>query len=81
MEVHSDNEDREGCLVLVDGQLAAVLVRLDDPVYDAPLLGAWYLEAGFGAALEMRHDVFANLEEAAEVIGADLTRQPAKRPP
>jgi hypothetical protein len=31
------------------------------------------IEIGFGAALEMRHDAFASLEEAAQVIAADLS--------
>ena len=76
VEVLTDSEDHEGCLVLADGKLVAVLVCVTDPVYDQHLLGAWYLEVGFGAALEMRHDAFANLEEAAQVIGATLTKPP-----
>ena len=80
MEILTDSEDHEGCLVLTDGRLAAVLVHLTDPVYDPELLGAWYLEAGFGV-LEMRHDVFASLEEAVEAIGADLAMPLGKPPP
>lgn len=78
IEVLTGSEDHEGCLVLADGTLAAVLVRLADPVYDQPLFGCWYLEMGFGAALEMRHDVFASLEQAAQVIAADLTKASRK---
>jgi hypothetical protein len=74
VEILTDGKDHEGCLVLADGKLVAVLVRLTDPVYDRHLLGAWYLEIGFGAALEMRHDAFASLDEAAQVIGGDLTK-------
>jgi hypothetical protein len=76
MAVLTDTEDREGSLVLANGKLVAVLVRLANPAYDRTLLGSWYLEAGFGAALEMRHDLFASLEEAAQVIAADLTKPP-----
>jgi hypothetical protein len=79
IEVHTDSEDHEGCLVLADGRLTAVLVRLADPVYEEPLLGSWYLESGLGAALEVRHDVFASLEVAVQAIGADLTT-PLRRP-
>jgi hypothetical protein len=72
IKVLTDGEDHEGCLVLADGKLVAILVRLDDPVYDASLLGGWYLEIGFGAALEARHDWFASLEEAAVMIAANV---------
>lgn len=65
MEVLTDTEDHEGCLMLANGKLVAVLVRLSDPAHEPPLLGSWYLEAGLGAALDMRHDLFATLEGAA----------------
>jgi hypothetical protein len=42
-------------------------------VYEPPLRGSWYLEIGFGASLDRRHDVFVSLEEAAKVIGAELS--------
>jgi len=61
------SEDREGRLVLVDGKLAAVLVRLDDAAHDPLLRGAWYLEAGLGL-LDGRHELFASLEEAVASI-------------
>lgn len=67
IEVVTASEDREGCLVLADGKLAAVLVRLNDPAHDPMLRGAWYLEAGFGF-IESRHDLFASLEEAADFV-------------
>ena len=67
IEVLTASEDREGCLVLVDGKLAAVLVRLSDKVHEPLLRGTWYVEAGFGF-LDRRHDLFASLEEAAAFI-------------
>ena len=79
LEILTDCEDYEGCLVFADGKLVAVLVRLSDPVYDRHLRGSWYLEASFGAALEMRHDVFTSLDEAARVIGAELTKPSGER--
>jgi len=63
IEVLTASEDREGRLVLVDGKLAAVLVRLSDPL----LRGAWYFEAGFGF-LDGRHELFASFEEAVASI-------------
>ena len=80
IEILSYSEDHEGCLVLADGKLAAVLIRLADAAYEPPLPGSWYLEAGFGA-LEIRHDLFASLEEAAQVLAADLARASDKWPP
>lgn len=79
IEVFTDSGDRKGRLVLIDGSLAAVLVCLGDPVHAPHLLGAWYLEVSFAAALEGRHDLFASLEEATTAIGAALAR-PAGNP-
>ena len=67
IEVLTASEDREGRLVLVDGKLTAVLVRLADISHDPLLRGAWYLEAGFGV-LERQHELFASLEEAVASI-------------
>src|SRR3954463_9658888 len=72
IEVLTASEDREGRLVLIDGNLVAVLVRLSDLAHDPLLLGAWYLEAGFGL-LNGRHEMFASLEEAAASIERDLS--------
>jgi len=71
IEVSTASEDREGRLVFVDGKLAALLVRLADAEHDPLLLGAWYLEAGFGL-LEGQHGLFASLEEAAASIESEL---------
>ena len=71
IEVLTASEDREGCLVLVGGKLAAVLVRLNDQAHDPLLHGAWYIEAGLGL-LDGRHQLFASLEEAAASIERDL---------
>ena len=72
IEVLTASEDREGCLVLVDGKLAAVLVRLNDRAHDPLLQGAWYIEAGFGS-LDSRHELFASLEEAVASIERNLS--------
>jgi hypothetical protein len=72
IEVLTASEDREGCLVLVDGKLAAVFVRLNDVAHEPLLCGAWYLEAGFGL-LDGRHELFASLEEATASIERDFS--------
>jgi hypothetical protein len=57
-------QDGEGRLVMVDGQLAGVLVRLDDELH-AEHRGAWFLEAGFGIFADLAgNGVFATLEQA-----------------
>ena len=43
-----DGHDTQGLLALLDGQLVAVLSRLDGDIHDADLKGRWHLEAGFG---------------------------------
>ncbi len=72
IEVLTASEDREGRLVLVDGRLAAVLVRLCDQAHDPLLRGAWYVEAGLGF-LHGRHELFASFEEAVASIERNLS--------
>jgi hypothetical protein len=58
-------------MVLVDGKLAAVLVRLSDQAHDPLLRGTWYFEAGFGL-LDSRHELLASPKEAAASIELSL---------
>jgi len=51
IEVMTASQDREGRLVLADGMLVAVLVRLSDEAHDPLLRGAWFLEEA-AAAIE-----------------------------
>jgi hypothetical protein len=55
--------DEDGCLVLADGRLVAVLVHLSAGFYEE-LAGRWYLEAGFGPLDGPEHPVFTDLEAA-----------------
>jgi hypothetical protein len=71
IEVLTASEDREGRLVLVDGRLAALLVRLADTAHDPLLRGAWYLEAGFGL-FDNRHELFASLVRGGRLNRARL---------
>ena len=63
MRVATRGADGDGRLMLADGELVAVLVRLDDPAHGG-LVGAWFLEAGFGACATARPPVFDTLEAA-----------------
>jgi hypothetical protein len=43
-----DGHDTDGNLILSDGQLTAVIVRLDGESHEPEHKGLWNLEAGFG---------------------------------
>ena len=62
MRVRTGCRDTESRLVLLDDELVAVLVRLDDGIHGDDQ-GKWFLEAGFGS-LSLRPDPFADLDEA-----------------
>lgn len=61
--VHTGCADEEGRLVLADGRLVAVLVRLEDEAH-AGLAGAWHLEAGFGPCAVAVPPAFSGLDAA-----------------
>lgn len=59
-----DGHDTQGQLVLVEGQLAAVLARLDGEAHGSSLRGRWHLEAGFGPCIEPGGVIFDTLDDA-----------------
>ncbi len=65
--VHTGSGDEDGQLVLANGRLVAVLVRLGDAAH-AGLLGAWFLEAGFGPCAQATAPVFCDLDAARNWI-------------
>ena len=70
--VMTGSQDHEGRLVLVDGQLAAVLVCLADEVHGADR-GGWFLETGFGRC-DGHHPVFESLDEAQAWVRGRIER-------
>jgi len=66
--VATDSDDRYGMLLLADGELVAVLVRLADDTHGASIRGHWYMEAGFGLAESHRGSLFLSLDEASQSI-------------
>ncbi|MCJ2086338.1 hypothetical protein MKK88_10075 [Methylobacterium sp. E-005] len=60
--VDTNSPDREGMLVIANGLLVAVLVRLAEPEHDN--VGSWFLEAGFGRLQGQRVPTFPTLEDA-----------------
>jgi hypothetical protein len=77
--IAASSADTDGRLLLVDGRLAAVLVRLQDEVHGDRLQGKWFVESAFGDLAEFSGDaIFATLEEAADWL---RTRQSRVRGP
>jgi hypothetical protein len=63
IRVETGSSEEDGRLVLVDGKLVAVLVRLSDEHPQPELHGHWFVEAGCGPIFE-RHEVFPTFEDA-----------------
>ncbi len=78
MRVLIDGHDSEGRLVLADGQLAAVIVRLDGEAHDPAARGSWHLEAGFGRCAAPLDDtlIWGTPEEAGRWVAARLAAGP-----
>jgi hypothetical protein len=72
IKVATGSADDEGRLVMHEGKLIAVLVRLDDPGH-GPAIGQWSLEAGFNGVDSAKPPLFANLQAAERWIGLQLT--------
>ena len=60
--VDTRSPDQAGMLVIANGLLVSVLVRLDAPEHERP--GAWYMEVGLGRLAGARAPVFDTLEDA-----------------
>ena len=74
MRVLIDGHDSEGILILVDNQLAAVIVRLDGEIHDPKNKGLWHLEAGFGKCdVRVAPPMFTTHEEAGAWVEQVLT--------
>ncbi|MCJ2101233.1 hypothetical protein [Methylobacterium sp. E-046] len=61
--VDTNSPDREGMLVIANGLLVAVLVRLAEPEHHN--VGSWFLEVGFGRLQGQRVPTFPTLEDAS----------------
>lgn len=76
ISVDTRSPDQSGMLVLINGLLVAVLVRLDAPWHERH--GAWHMEAGFGRLAGVRAPVFDTLEDALRWIRCRLRGSPGK---
>jgi hypothetical protein len=73
MRVLIDGHDTEGRLVLVDGQLAAVIARLDGKTHPSTDRGKWHLEAGLGKCAVRTTHLFKTPEDAGAWVARTLT--------
>jgi hypothetical protein len=80
MRVLIDGHDTEGKLVLADGQLAAVIVRLDGEHHGPEHTGRWNLEAGFGKCQVSDAPLFKTPEEARAWVERTLNGKTANSP-
>lgn len=64
--VDTASPDRVGMLVIANGLLVAVLVRLDAPEHERR--GAWYMEVRLGRLAKVRPPVFDTLEDATRWV-------------
>jgi hypothetical protein len=63
--------DHDGRLVLIDGSLIAVLVKLSD--VHAELSGHWFLETGYGV-VRNKQPTFKDLKAAVDWIDSEVSR-------
>jgi hypothetical protein len=80
MRVLIDGHDSEGRLILVNGDLAAVIVRLDGQTHDPEHKGLWHLEAGFGRCSVRDAPLFKTPEEAGVWVEQTLTQGRGRGP-
>ncbi len=69
VRVRTGSPDTEGRLAVVNGELVAVLVGLQDEAHET-LRGKWFLEDGFGNL--RRAEPFNTLEEAESWLTQQL---------
>ena len=68
--VDTGSPDRDGMLVMANGLLVAVLVRLAEPEHDN--VGSWFLEVGFGRLQGQRVPTFPTLDDASRWLRRHL---------
>ena len=70
IQVDTASLDREGRLVIANGLLVAVLIRLDDSGHDNA--GGWFVEVAFGRLQGLRVPPFETLETATRWLRQQL---------
>lgn len=70
--VDTGSLDCSGMLVMANGMLVAVLIRLDTPGHENPQ--GWFVEAAFGRLSGLRVPAFDTLEDATRWLRKRLKR-------
>ena len=73
MRVLIDGKDTEGNHVLVNGQLAAVIARLDGKTHRSKHRGRWHVLAGLGKCAVRTAHLFKTPEDAGAWVERTLT--------
>ncbi|WP_244537286.1 hypothetical protein [Methylobacterium pseudosasicola] len=73
ISIDTASPDHVGMLVIANGLLVAVLVRLDAPEHERR--GAWYMEVRLGRLAKVRAPVFDTLEDATRWFRQHLKGQ------
>lgn len=68
------SSDQEGRLVLANGRVVAILVRLDAPEHEG--IEGWFLEVGLGRLRGLRPAPFDSLEAATRWVRQHLKPRP-----
>ena len=76
MKIKTNSKDENSVLVLNDGYLVAIVVRLDDPMHGSAQ-GRWHLEAHFDH-VPGTDRLFRDLDEAVAWV-AEQTENPSAR--
>jgi hypothetical protein len=77
IRVDTLSADEDGRLIILQGRLIGVLVRLESEE-QGPLRGRWSLEAGFGPLSSERPEPFADLSGAREWARRILDQRPPR---
>ena len=64
--VDTASPDQVGMLVIANGLLVAVLVRLDAPEHER--CGVWFMEVGLGRLAKVRAPIFDTPEDATRWV-------------
>ena len=75
--VDTASPDRVGMLVLANGLLVGLLIRLDTPEHEDE--GDWFAETLLGRLKGARAPTFSTLDEATRWFRVQLRREPAAK--
>ena len=64
--VNTGSPDKDGMLVMANGMLVAVLVRIETPGYEG--VGGWFLEVALGPLEGLQVPTFGALDDATRWI-------------